>query len=365
MLDKWRWLQKLSLSDRLFHEILASELTERVEAFLSDSICSYRKGRGRQDVLSGIQKFLKDYRKSNPVLKERKLFALRLDISSYTDSIPVGDASPLWRLFEARSQVFNSVWLENLKGALRSTIQAHDQFGDYCQWIGIPTGSPLTPIIANVYLHSLDQWLEEKQASFYRRYGDDIVFITSSESIFNEVLALIPAKLKSLGLETKQEKVRKFCWSGSGAAFGFWPGRASLDLLGVRIQWNGTLTIPDRKTAAMLRDLNSRMKSSLRLVKSAEKEVQIRALCRTAELFFDEESSFAHPLLNDIRMFVRSDAYYHSLDFHTAKMISSLITSNHTLLTFRELSWKSLIQKYDWKSPHFLMLQSRTRCRSA
>ena len=364
MLDKMRWLQKLSLADRFFHELLAAVLSKRIEPILSDSVCSYRKGRGRKTVLDDMRVFLANYRARVPVVKERRLFALRLDVSSYTDSIPVGNQSELWKVLQSSGENLSPALIQNFKRAVRPTILPHDDFGEYCQFVGIPTGSPLTPVIANLYLTPLDHYLSTFPNSFYRRYGDDMVFVTSDEKCFDDVSSEINVRLAKLSLTVKAEKVKSICWSGSGAKHGTKSGLAYLDLLGVRILWNGKITIPAPKTTLMFRELTARMLATLRLMKESSTEEQTRALCKVSEDYFTERHPFSAPLLNDITYLVKDESYFRMLDFHTAKLISSLITENQTLLTFRALSWKSLIRKFQWKSPHFLMQIARKPKRS-
>lgn len=92
--------------------------------------------------------------------------------------------------------------------------------------IGIPTGSPLTPIFENIYLMELDQ-LSEKYASsdlFYARYGDDFVFASPSQEIFEDFEVKSTHLIESLKLSVAPHKkinmllkssTQNFDWLGS------------------------------------------------------------------------------------------------------------------------------------------------------
>lgn len=53
---------------------------------------------------------------------------------------------------------------------------------------GVPQGSPLSPLLANIYLDKLDKELEKRELSFCR-YADDVVIFVSSERSAQRVLA--------------------------------------------------------------------------------------------------------------------------------------------------------------------------------
>ncbi len=53
---------------------------------------------------------------------------------------------------------------------------------------GIPQGSPLSPLLANIYLDKLDKELERRALSSCR-YADDISIYVSSECSAKRILA--------------------------------------------------------------------------------------------------------------------------------------------------------------------------------
>lgn len=64
---------------------------------------------------------------------------------------------------------------------------------------GIPQGSPISDILANIYLYDFDVWLAEKikdyPGAFYRRYSDDIILIVP-QSVSKKIYKELRLKLK-------------------------------------------------------------------------------------------------------------------------------------------------------------------------
>lgn len=71
---------------------------------------------------------------------------------------------------------------------------------------GVPQGSPLSPLLANIYLDKLDKELEQRGLSFCR-YADDVVIFVSSERSAKRVLESISAWIeKHLKLRVNSTK---------------------------------------------------------------------------------------------------------------------------------------------------------------
>jgi group II intron reverse transcriptase/maturase len=95
---------------------------------------------------------------------------------------------------------------------------------------GVPQGSPLSPLLANIYLDKLDKELEKRELSFCR-YADDIVIFVSSERSAKRILeSLILWIEKHLKLNVNQNK------SGTGRPW-------DRQFLGFRISEDHEITI--------------------------------------------------------------------------------------------------------------------------
>jgi len=80
---------------------------------------------------------------------------------------------------------------------------------------GTPQGGVISPILANIYLHTvLDEWFEREVKSRLRgkatlvRYADDAVFVFTHEADARRVLEVLPKRFARYGLELHPDKTR-------------------------------------------------------------------------------------------------------------------------------------------------------------
>jgi group II intron reverse transcriptase/maturase len=80
---------------------------------------------------------------------------------------------------------------------------------------GTPQGGVISPILANIYLHTvLDEWFEREIKSRLQgqatlvRYADDVVIVLTHEADARRVLEVLPKRLGRFGLELHPDKTR-------------------------------------------------------------------------------------------------------------------------------------------------------------
>jgi RNA-directed DNA polymerase len=73
--------------------------------------------------------------------------------------------------------------------------------------LGTPQGGPLSPLLANIYLHPLDEAMKENGFGLVR-YADDFVIFTKSQQRAEEALELATCVLEGLKLHLHPEKTR-------------------------------------------------------------------------------------------------------------------------------------------------------------
>ena len=103
---------------------------------------------------------------------------------------------------------------------------------------GTPQGSPISPLLANIYLHVLDRhWmLECSSLGKLIRYCDDFVIVCRTESQAKQALREVEAIRGKLSLTLHPEKTRvvdpkKECFDFLGFSFRKWESRKSGKLL--------------------------------------------------------------------------------------------------------------------------------------
>jgi group II intron reverse transcriptase/maturase len=87
---------------------------------------------------------------------------------------------------------------------------------------GTPQGSPISPLLANIALHVLDQaWTATAGLGTLVRYADDFVVLTTSRSRAEEARRRIEAVLAGLGLRLHPDKTRIVYLGGGQDGFDF------------------------------------------------------------------------------------------------------------------------------------------------
>jgi len=87
---------------------------------------------------------------------------------------------------------------------------------------GTPQGSPISPLLANIALHVLDEaWAAAGNLGTLVRYADDFVVLTTSRSRADEARRRIEAALGQLGLRLHPDKTRIVCLTDGKDGFDF------------------------------------------------------------------------------------------------------------------------------------------------
>jgi RNA-directed DNA polymerase len=154
------------------------------------------------------------------------------DIKSYFDSIPQAQL-----MTEVRTRIADGRVLKLLEAYLTQGVM--DGLEQWTPEAGTPQGAVISPLLANVYLHPVDQALT---AAGYQvvRYADDLVILCASEDEAQRALTLLRALLETRGLRLHPEKTRVVDATQSGG-FDFlgyhfeqgkrWPRKKSMQKL--------------------------------------------------------------------------------------------------------------------------------------
>ncbi len=204
---KVREIYITNFADRILLMAIQNLISAELSHFHSPHLFSFRKGYGPKKAASILSTFLKAQGEKKGETKQ--LFFLGRDVSSYGDTI---DHEVMDEILNSIPQLEkSSLILPLLKKSYRAEFyRGPDQEIAACLRTGIPSGSPVVPLLENIYLTELDKALGEVPDSFYARYGDDFIFLTSHEEVAKEAIEKTNQIIAKLKLQISQKKIKNY-----------------------------------------------------------------------------------------------------------------------------------------------------------
>jgi RNA-directed DNA polymerase len=213
------------VGDRIVQTALKLVLEPIFEREFCDTSYGFRPGRGCKDALREVDR----------LIKEGFTHVVDADLAGYFDSIPHE------RLLErVRAHVSDARVLDLVEMFVRQDVVRGLE--RWSPTAGTPQGAVISPLLANLYLHPLD---EVMQAHGYRlvRYADDFVVLCASAEQAQAALSEVQAWVDGNGLKLNADKTHVGDCRCEGQGFEF---------LGYRFEAGGRQV--RRKSLAALTD---------------------------------------------------------------------------------------------------------------
>ena len=188
-----------SFEDKVLQRAITMVLEAIYEQDFLDCSYGFRPRRSAHQMLQALWE---------QVMRLRGGWILKVDIQSYFDTI---DHHHLRRMLDQRVR----------DGVIRRTIDKWLNAGVLEQGrvihpdAGVPQGSGVAPILANVFLHViLDAWFEQVvkprldgEATLYR-FADEVVILCAAERDAQRLMTVLPKRLAKYGLTLHPTKTR-------------------------------------------------------------------------------------------------------------------------------------------------------------
>jgi RNA-directed DNA polymerase len=177
-----------TVKDRVVQAAVKRVIEPIFESRFCDTSYGFRSGRGCKDALRAV----------NGWLRQGYTHVVDADLKSYFDSIP-------HERLHARvaERISDGPVLALIDGWLRQDI-VHE----LKRWTptgGTPQGAVLSPLLANIYLHPLDQHMLARGYKMVR-YADDFVILCQSAHEAQQALAEVQQWVSANGLELNMDK---------------------------------------------------------------------------------------------------------------------------------------------------------------
>lgn len=202
-----------TVQDRIIQQAMQQILTNEFDRGFSPHSYGYRVGHSAQQAVQMAQHYV----------QQGKSWVVDIDISAFFD-----DVNHDILLHQVNRKIKDKAVLDLIRRYLKTGIVRNGKVERRDK--GTPQGSPISPLLANIYLDQLDKELEKRELSFCR-YADDISIYVSSERSAKRVLKSLTTWIeKHLKLSVNQQK------SGTGRP---WEGQ----FLSFRITGEGEIAI--------------------------------------------------------------------------------------------------------------------------
>lgn len=180
--------------DRVIQQAIAQILSPIFEPTFSQNSFGFRPNRNAQQAVKQVQRFI----------KQKRHIAVDVDLSKFFDRVNHD------RLMTKLSARIRDKRLLTLIGYyLRAGIMDKGQLLPSTE--GVPQGGPLSPLLSNILLDSLDKELEHRK-HYFARYADDFIILVKSKRAGTRVLFSITRYLEKhlkLIVNTKKSQVVK------------------------------------------------------------------------------------------------------------------------------------------------------------
>jgi group II intron reverse transcriptase/maturase len=186
--------------DKLVAAVMADLLNEGYECIFLDTSYGFRPKRGCHDAVKELKRLIG---------RGNVSYVLEADIKGFFDNV---DQKQLMEFLahDIEDKNFNRYVVRFLKSGIMEEGKRHESDK------GTAQGSPISPILANVYLHYvLDVWFAylKKHEKFRGeahivRYADDFVMLFQYKSDAEGMYRALPERMGKFGLELAMDKTK-------------------------------------------------------------------------------------------------------------------------------------------------------------
>lgn len=159
--------------DRVIQQSIAQILTPLFDPSFSANSFGFRPNRNAKQAVLQVR----------DIIKHKRKFAVDVDLSKFFDRV-----NHDLLMTQLRIKVQDKRLLALIGRYLRAGVMINDQFE--ASFEGVPQGGPLSPLLSNIMLDSLDKELESRGHKF-TRYADDFIILVKSQRAGERVLKSI------------------------------------------------------------------------------------------------------------------------------------------------------------------------------
>jgi RNA-directed DNA polymerase len=300
-----------AIRDRVVQGALRLILEPIFEADFSDSSFGARPGRSAHEAIEKVRMGL----------RRRRHRVVDVDLSRYFDTIRHDRM-----LLKVARRISDGQVLAMVKQFLKSTGNQ-----------GVPQGSPLSPLLANLALNDLDHVLDRGSGVItYARYLDDMVVLApdseKGKAWADRALARIRSEADAIGVSLNTEKTRIVTITDEHAVFAF---------LGFEFRW-----VPSTKTGRWYPCMTPRPKKVTTVLRKVRDTLR-----ESRHLSVRAAVGQVNPILRGWANYFRvgnSSQAFHKVEYHVERKVRRFAAKQRKRKGFGWKRWSSEIVYESW-----------------
>lgn len=186
--DEKRPIALSAIKDKLVQRVLYKALNEYFDKEFSDKSYAYRPDKSTLKAINRVTQFL----------NEKYRYIVKTDIDNFFESIDHDTLLKILDFHIADKRIIRLISLFVQTGAFKVFDYADHE-------IGVHQGDILSPLLSNIYLDTMDRYLEKHEVAFVR-YADDFVMLFKNEDDAKQRFEKLKTYLASLKLTLEESK---------------------------------------------------------------------------------------------------------------------------------------------------------------
>jgi hypothetical protein len=331
--------------DQVVGSVLFQLLTRNAQAYGMRGVYSYLPGYSNASAALAFSRFLRRQRKRTGPCPS-PLYVVKSDFHKFGETLPVGPQASLWNTLRQVADLGNAhggigpyPW--SLIVSLARPVVRDRDGALFTRTHGVSMGTPLTPLVSNLSVRPMDEFLNSVDGLFYARYNDDFLFAHADLETLKRADAALDPIFAKLGVTRKLEKESRVALSGTGRPSSEDPryrGSNRIDFLGISIAHDGDLSPAPRTIARFVARICVRIDGLERGFQGLQPEEKACHLVSATNVMLDASSPFAVPGLATLLRITSNRGVLKDIDFRIARKIAQAATGRSGNIGFRRVS---------------------------
>lgn len=185
-----RIVEQLCVKDLIIQQYILKTIAKPFDRILEQGSIGFRKGISRTKAVEIVKE----------AIKEGYQYIIESDIEDFFPSVDLNLLDEFLDFYiPEKDTLLNNL----LKKSIKNGYILHGAYQERIK--GLAQGSPLSPILANLYLDAFDEMIMQWNVKMIR-YADDFIIMTRTKEEAENILSRTEAFLSKIGLKLKKEK---------------------------------------------------------------------------------------------------------------------------------------------------------------